>query len=876
MPANSDARPAATCHHRVLAMTYPDPPQTGLSDFTPSLGELALEDRSALRRVAGLSTELADVSEVEYRQLRLERVVLVGVWTEGSAADNRASLAELAALAETAGSQVLEGLIQRRDKPDPSTYIGSGKAAELREVIVATGADTVICDGELSPAQLTALEKAVQVKVIDRTALILDIFAQHATSREGKAQVSLAQMEYMLPRLRGWGESMSRQAGGRAGGSGGGVGLRGPGETKIETDRRRIRERMAKLRRDIRAMKQVRDTQRSRRRHSDVPSIAIVGYTNAGKSSLLNALTGAGVLVQDALFATLEPTTRRAEFGDGRPVVLTDTVGFVRHLPTQLVEAFRSTLEEVVHADLLVHVVDGSDGHPLAQIDAVRQVISEVIADHDGDPPPELLVVNKVDVASDLMLAKLRHGLPGAVFVSARTGDGIDALRRRMAELVVPADTAVDVVIPYDRGDLVARVHADRRLARPGYLPTNRPVGIVGHQNFLPRRASMGSATKYQRTLFEPEHELFRESYRAFLDRHVAPYHDEWEKTKIVDRGVWLEAGKQGFLGMAVPEEYGGGGNADFRYNTVITEETCAGRYSGIGFGLHNDIVAPYLLALATEEQKRRWFPNFCTGELITAIAMTEPGTGSDLQGITTRAVKHGDHYVLNGSKTFITNGINSDLVIVVAQTDPEKGAQGFSLLVVERGMAGFERGRQLDKIGLDAQDTAELSFTDVAVPAENLLGQEGMGFIYLMQNLPQERISIAIMAAAGMESVLEQTLQYAKERKAFGRSIGSFQNSRFLLAELATEATVVRIMVDEFIKLHLAGKLTAEQAAMAKWYATEKQVYLNDRCLQLHGGYGYMREYPVARAYLDSRVQTIYGGTTEIMKEIIGRGLGV
>lgn len=238
----------------------------------------------------------------------------------------------------------------------------------------------------------------------------------------------------------------------------------------------------------------------------------------------------------------------------------------------------------------------------------------------------------------------------------------------------------------------------------------------------------MGSATKYQRTLFEPEHELFRESYRAFLDRHVAPYHDEWEKTKIVDRGVWLEAGKQGFLGMAVPEEYGGGGNADFRYNTVITEETCAGRYSGIGFGLHNDIVAPYLLALATEEQKRRWFPNFCTGELITAIAMTEPGTGSDLQGITTRAVKHGDHYVLNGSKTFITNGINSDLVIVVAQTDPEKGAQGFSLLVVERGMAGFERGRQLDKIGLDAQDTAELSFTDVAVPAETCSARRGWG----------------------------------------------------------------------------------------------------------------------------------------------------
>jgi GTP-binding protein HflX len=434
----------------------------------PSTGELALEDRSALRRVAGLSTELTDVSEVEYRQLRLERVVLVGVWTDGTAADSEASMAELAALAETAGSEVLEGLIQRRDKPDPSTYIGSGKAQELRDVVLATGADTVICDGELSPAQLTALEKAVKVKVIDRTALILDIFAQHATSREGKAQVSLAQMEYMLPRLRGWGESMSRQAGGRAGGSGGGVGLRGPGETKIETDRRRIRERMSKLRREIKDMKQVRDTQRSRRLGSDIPSIAIVGYTNAGKSSLLNALTGAGVLVQDALFATLEPTTRRAEFFPNSKAAvtftITDTVGFVRHLPTQLVEAFRSTLEEVVDADLLLHVVDGSDVNPLAQVNAVRQVVSEVIADHDGDPPPELLVVNKTDAASDLMLAKLRHALPGAMFVSARTADGIDGLRRRVAELAVPVDTAVDVVIPYHRGDLVARLHADGRV----------------------------------------------------------------------------------------------------------------------------------------------------------------------------------------------------------------------------------------------------------------------------------------------------------------------------------------------------------------------------------------------------------------------------
>ena len=380
----------------------------------------------------------------------------------------------------------------------------------------------------------------------------------------------------------------------------------------------------------------------------------------------------------------------------------------------------------------------------------------------------------------------------------------------------------------------------------------------------------------YRRTLFEPEHDLFRESFRAFLERHVAPYHEQWEAEKLVDRGVWLEAGKQGFLGMAVPEEYGGGGNPDFRYNTIITEEVTAGRYSGLGFSLHNDVTAPYLIRLANEEQKQRWLPKFCTGELISAIAMTEPGTGSDLQGIKTRAVKDGDHYILNGSKTFITNGIHSDLVIVVAQTDPEKGALGFSLLVVERGMEGFERGRKLDKIGLDAQDTAELSFTDVRVPAANLLGEEGQGFIYLMQNLPQERISIAIMAAAAMEAVLDQTLQYTKERKAFGKPIGSQQNSRFLLAELSTEATLVRIMVDEFIRLHLDEKLTVEQAAMAKWYSTEKQVHLIDRCLQLHGGYGYMREYDVARAYLDARVQTIYGGTTEIMKEIIGRSLGV
>ncbi|MBD0323285.1 MAG: GTPase HflX [Aldersonia sp.] len=429
----------------------------------PTVGEMQLDDRSALRRVTGLSTELTDITEVEYRQLRLEQVVLVGVWTEGTAEQAEASLAELAALAETAGSEVLEGLIQRRDRPDASTYLGSGKAEELREIVLATGADTVICDGELTPAQLTALEKVVKVKVIDRTALILDIFAQHATSREGKAQVSLAQMEYMLPRLRGWGESMSRQAGGRAG-SNGGVGLRGPGETKIETDRRRIRERMAKLRRDIKDMKKARDTKRSRRMRGAVPSVAIVGYTNAGKSSLLNALTGSGVLVQDALFATLDPTTRRAELPDGREFVLTDTVGFVRHLPTQLVEAFRSTLEEVAGADLLLHVVDGSDAMPTEQIKAVREVITDVLRESDSPPPQELLVVNKIDAADPLVLTQLRGLLPGAMFVSARTGECIPELRDRLGEMLGGLDVEVSVLLPYTRGDLVARIHADGRI----------------------------------------------------------------------------------------------------------------------------------------------------------------------------------------------------------------------------------------------------------------------------------------------------------------------------------------------------------------------------------------------------------------------------
>ncbi|MEV4125164.1 acyl-CoA dehydrogenase family protein [Nocardia sp. NPDC049707] len=377
-----------------------------------------------------------------------------------------------------------------------------------------------------------------------------------------------------------------------------------------------------------------------------------------------------------------------------------------------------------------------------------------------------------------------------------------------------------------------------------------------------------------ERTLFEPEHELFRESFRKFLDQHVAPNHAQWEEQGVVDRDVWLEAGKQGFLGMAVPEEFGGGGVKDFRYNAIVTEESVRGQYSGLGFALHNDVIAPYLLELANDEQKQRWLPGFCSGEIITAIAMTEPGTGSDLQGIKTRAVRDGDDWILNGAKTFITNGINSDIVIVVAQTDPEKGAMGFSLLVVERGMPGFERGRNLDKLGLKAQDTAELSFTDVRVPGKNLLGTEGMGFIHLMNNLPQERLSIAVVAAAAMESCLEMTIQYVRDRKAFGKPIGAQQNTRFVLAELATKTTAVRVLVDRFIEDLNAGKLSVEDAAMAKWWSTEEQLDLIDRCLQLHGGYGYMKEYPIAKAYMDARVQTIYGGTTEIMKEIIGRSL--
>jgi len=415
-----------------------------------------LADRIALRRVGGLSTELDDVTEVEYRQLRLERVVLAGLSTAGGVREAEVSLRELAALAQTAGSTVLDGVLQRRDTPDPGTWLGAGKAEELRTLVDLEQADTVVCDGELSPSQRRGLEDAVKVKVIDRTALILDIFAQHAQSKEGKAQVELAQYEYLLPRLRGWGESMSRQAGGRVAG-GAGIGSRGPGETKIELDRRRIRQRMAKLRREIAAMRTARRTKRGSRLRNRVPSVAIVGYTNAGKSSLLNRITGAGVLVENALFATLDPTVRRAVTPDGREYTLTDTVGFVRHLPHQLVEAFRSTLEEVSDADLVLHVVDGSHPDPRGQLLAVREVLDEIGA----RSVRELVVVNKRDAADPETLAELLRCEKGSLAVSARTAEGLPELLDAVCELLPRPDTELDVVVPYDRGDLVHRVHED-------------------------------------------------------------------------------------------------------------------------------------------------------------------------------------------------------------------------------------------------------------------------------------------------------------------------------------------------------------------------------------------------------------------------------
>ncbi|HJQ04256.1 MAG TPA: GTPase HflX [Nocardioides sp.] len=438
---------------------YADDPAESGAD--PTTGAMDLVERHELRRVAGLRTELEDITEVEYRQLRLERVVLVGVWTEGTQQDVDNAMAELALLAETAGSEVLDAIYQRRQTPDPATYIGRGKVEGLREIVQASGADTVICDGELAPSQLRNLEDKVKVKVVDRTALILDIFAQHAKSKEGQAQVELAQLQYMKQRLRGWGGNLSRQAGGRVGADGGGIGGRGPGETKIETDRRRINDKIAKLRRELKEMKGTRDTKRQERRRNHIPSVAIAGYTNAGKSSLLNRLTGAGVLVEDALFATLDPTTRRTTTQDGRIYTMSDTVGFVRHLPHQLVEAFRSTLEEVADADLIVHVVDGSHPDPEGQLSAVREVLSEIGAAE----VPELVVVNKIDAADPLVVQRLLRTEPHSVAVSAKTGEGIEAAIAAVEADLPRPGVAFEALVPYSRGDLIDRIHRDGEIA---------------------------------------------------------------------------------------------------------------------------------------------------------------------------------------------------------------------------------------------------------------------------------------------------------------------------------------------------------------------------------------------------------------------------
>lgn len=440
--------------------------------------QLDLEERASLRRVAGLSTELEDITEVEYRQLRLEKVVLIGVWGSGTLTGAENSLRELAALAETAGAQVLDGVLQRRAMPDPASYLGKGKANELRDLVKALGADTVIANAELAPSQRRTLEDIVKVKVIDRTAIILDIFAQHAKSKEGKAQVELAQLEYLLPRLRGWGESMSRQAGGQAAG-GQGIGSRGPGETKIELDRRRINTRMAKLRREIKEMKSSRDTKRSQRDRAGVPQVAIAGYTNAGKSSLLNRLTKAGVLVENALFATLDPTIRKHQTPDGRDYTLADTVGFVRSLPHQLVEAFRSTLEEIAGSDLIVHVVDATDPDPLGQIQTVREVIAQVEASN----VEELIVFNKADLVDTDTEVRLRGLAPGSMLVSARDGRGIEELEQAIADRLPKPDELFEGVIPYDRGDLVSRVHLTGKVLQISYVESGTKLkALVGHE----------------------------------------------------------------------------------------------------------------------------------------------------------------------------------------------------------------------------------------------------------------------------------------------------------------------------------------------------------------------------------------------------------
>ncbi len=455
--------------------------------------QLDREERAALRRVAGLSTELDDVTEVEYRQLRLENVVLIGVFSRGSLEDAENSLRELAALAETAGAVVLDGLLQRRPHPDPSTYLGRGKVQELADVVRALGADTVVADTELAPSQRRALEDAVKVKVIDRTAVILDIFSQHAKSREGKAQVELAQLEYLLPRLRGWGESMSRQAGGQVGGSGSGMGSRGPGETKIELDRRRIHTRMARLRKQIKGFAPAREAKRANRDRYEVPSVAIAGYTNAGKSSLLNRLTSAGVLVENALFATLDPTVRRSRTPDGRVFTLADTVGFVRNLPHQLVEAFRSTLEEVGQSDVIVHVVDASHPDPAAQLATVRDVIGEVGA----RDLPEIVAFNKSDLADDDRRLVLRGLEPNGVFVSARTGEGIDELTERISQVLPAPEVEVTLLVPYDRGEVISRLHVSGRVLSTDYEEAGTRVTALVH----PAAARRGPGVRARVTL---------------------------------------------------------------------------------------------------------------------------------------------------------------------------------------------------------------------------------------------------------------------------------------------------------------------------------------------------------------------------------------
>ncbi|WP_297083664.1 GTPase HflX [uncultured Demequina sp.] len=475
--SNDDQQPsrADAVIERVLSRAGTAVAEGGTARTAYDGDQFEREERAALRRVDNLSTELEDITEVEYRQLRLEKVVLVGQWSQGSAAEAEVGLRELAALAETAGSQVLDGVLQRRPHPDPATYIGKGKAAEVAEIVAAVGADTVVVNDDLAPSQRRALEDVVKVKVIDRTALILDIFAQHAKSKEGKAQVELAQLEYLLPRLRGWGDSMSRQAGGQVGGAAAGMGSRGPGETKIELDRRRIHTRMAQLRRQIKAMEPAREVRRSSRRA--LPNVAIVGYTNAGKSSLLNRVTGAGVLVENALFATLDPTVRRSQTPDGREFTVSDTVGFVRDLPHQLVAAFASTLEEVAQADLMLHVVDASHPDPEGQISAVRTVLSDVPG---ADEVREVIVLNKADIADPETLMRLRARPETTIEVSALTGEGIDALMALIGRELPRPDVRVDVVVPYTRGDLIHEAHLHGEIIEETHEPEGtRLIALV-------------------------------------------------------------------------------------------------------------------------------------------------------------------------------------------------------------------------------------------------------------------------------------------------------------------------------------------------------------------------------------------------------------